>query len=81
MRRVAHCCVDVRGCLEWPKRMLRGMFRENGTTLTPDQARAYLLDELAQGHLVLPMSNPPCDGFSFTTGCPGHPHLENEATR
>lgn len=79
MRRVVHCCVDVRGCLEGPKRMLRGMFSENGKTLTPNQARAYLLDELAQGHLVLPMSNPPCEGFSYETGCPGHDVAESEA--
>lgn len=78
-KRIIHGCVDVRGVLAWPKRMLRGMFRENGKTLTPDQARDYLLDELAQGHLVLPMSNPPCEGFSYEAGCPGHDVAESEA--
>ena len=56
------------------------MFRCDGRTLTPDQARDYLLEELARGHLVLPMSEPPCDGFSFTTGCPGHSYHDMAAT-
>lgn len=80
-RRIMHACIDVRGVLGWPKRMLRGMFRRGGKALTPDQAKDYLLDELSHGHLVLPMSDPPCEGFSYTDGCPGHPHQEGQATR
>lgn len=57
--------------------MLRGLFRRSdGTTLTADEARAHLLDELAKGHTVLPMSDPACEGFSFTNGCPGHSYQD-----
>jgi hypothetical protein len=47
---------------------------ETGRTLTPDEVKAALLDELAKGHEVIPFNAGPCEGFDFAgKGCPGHP--------
>lgn len=80
-----HMCLVVRGALNWPKRLLRNMLRDadSGRSLTAEQARDYLMDQLAQGREVLPMSkscgNPctqaGCSGFDYGRdgGCPGYP--------
>jgi hypothetical protein len=72
--RIIHCCLDVRGALKhFSDRELSGMFRNRSTgkSLTADEARDVLYDHLAQGHEVIPMG-PPCEGFDYKTGCPGH---------
>lgn len=70
-----HMSLDVRGALKWPKAQLRRacgwIKREDGTRYTPEALRDALMDELAEGHEVIPMSD--CPGFDFKTGCPGHP--------
>ena len=72
MSRTIHVCLDVRDALRWPKAKLRGMICDaDRRRLTVDEVRDYLLDELAQGHEVLPFGEP-CDGFDYKTGCPGH---------
>jgi hypothetical protein len=43
----------------------------HGTAATRTEAIEWLYDELAKGRRVLPMG-PPCEGFSYETGCPGH---------
>jgi hypothetical protein len=40
------------------------------------ELRSALMDEIAQGHEVLPTGE--CEGFDYKTGCPGH---ENGADR
>jgi hypothetical protein len=74
LRRV-HTCPSVRGALRWPKRelarMCKGVRMPDGRRPTPDQLRDHFMDELAQGHEVVPLGEP-CEGFSFKTGCPGH---------
>jgi len=76
MNKTIHMCLDIRGALNWPKRMFNGMAKsatdENGRPLTPDQFRDELYDELAKGHRVIPLT-PQCEGFDYQTGCPGHP--------
>lgn len=73
-RKQIHMCLDVRGFLKnSKKRDYKGMFKhDDGRTMTPDEAKDALLDELAKGHVVIPFGKP-CDGFDYSGGgCPGH---------
>ena len=74
---ILHMCLSVRGALNWPRRKLKGMFRDiaTGRPCSADQAREFLLDELSQGHEVIPLGSP-CEGFDYRNGCPGHPQAE-----
>jgi len=66
-----HVSLDVRAAIGWPKRLLRGMFKDaQGRVLSADETRERLLDHLQEGHRFLPLAN--CPGFSYQTGCPGH---------
>ena len=79
MRRI-HVCLDVRGALmNYRPRDLASLFVDaNGRRLNAREAKAALLDELAKGHLKLPVGEA-CGGFSFTDGCPGHDIPEDDA--
>lgn len=68
-----HMSLSVRGALRWPKRKLR-IFTDpaTGRPADPDAAREWLMDQLALGHEVIPLTGEPCEGFDFKTGCPGH---------
>ncbi|MEM5371323.1 hypothetical protein V4C53_35560 [Paraburkholderia azotifigens] len=73
-RRSFHMCLDVRGALtNWKKKDFAGMFKhESGRTMTPDEAKAQLLDELSKGHNFIPYGT--CDNFDHKEhGCMGHP--------
>lgn len=72
---IFHMCISVRGILRWNnrdlKRMLPMFTRDDGAHYaTVDQLRDALLDEIAKGHEVLPMST--CDNFDWKDGCKGH---------
>lgn len=67
-----HMCVDITGVLRWSDRDLSKLFTENGATKPGSYIRDWLKLQLAQGKQVLPMSEE-CDGFSYQSGCPGHP--------
>lgn len=70
-----HMCQSVRGALRnWNKRMLSKIFvhEYTGKPMSADEVKDVLLDELSKGHEVLPFGKP-CEGFSYKTGCPGHP--------
>lgn len=70
MSRIVHMCLSVRGALNWPKRRLRWMFKdEKGRYASGDEAREILLEHLSQGHEVIPMCQ--CPDFDFKKGCPG----------
>lgn len=76
MSRTIHLCVSVRGMLNWSKadakRNMRSITKSDGTRYTDwNELRNELMNELAQGHEVLPMGDP-CEGFDYKTGCPGH---------
>lgn len=69
---IIHCCLDVRGALKnFTKRQLGALFTDNGKRVSADAARDALLDHVAAGHDVIPLG-PPCNGFDYKTGCPGH---------
>ncbi|WP_321895971.1 hypothetical protein [Paraburkholderia heleia] len=73
-RRSFHMCLDVRGALtNWSKRDFRNMFKhDDGRTMTPDEAKAELLEQLSQGHNLIPFGK--CDNFDHKEhGCLGHP--------
>lgn len=72
-RVIHHISISVRGVLGWPKRDMVRLFKsEDGTKLTAEEVREFLLDKLADGNEVLPMGEP-CDGWCPKNGCPGHP--------
>ena len=69
--RKVHSKLDIRGALLRSDEELRGIFEENGRTLTVREARMFLMGHLAKGHKVLPCSEN-CEGFDyFGGGCPG----------
>jgi hypothetical protein len=50
---------------------MASIFTVDGKQLrTANQVKTFLLDQLAQGHEVLPMAD--CDNFDWKTGCRGH---------
>jgi hypothetical protein len=71
-----HLCIDVRGVLRRTDKELgqewANAISVNGQPLTSgkDIRRAFLA-ELDEGHLRIPFGEP-CEGFDYTTGCPGH---------
>lgn len=73
-----HLCQSVRGALmNWTKReWSRALVDENGRRLPADVAKQWMLDQLAQGREVIPITHKPCEGFSYKTGCPGHEMTE-----
>jgi len=75
MGRTIHMSLSVRGALKWPPAKFREatewITKSDGSRFTPAELRDALLDELAQGHEVIPMAEN-CEGFDFKTGCPGH---------
>lgn len=74
MKRVVHCCIDVRGLLKsarFPSDYVGMCKHDDGRPMSPDEARDALFDQLAQGREVIPFG-PACEGFDYTTGCPGH---------
>ena len=79
MRRTLHLCLSVRGALRWDKRMMarqaKAARHADGRVLTGEELREHLMDELAQGHEVIPLGAP-CEGFDYETGCPGHDEPE-----
>ena len=76
MAKTMHMCMSVRGFLsnsKFPRDFIRMFKRPDGTSLSPEEARDHLYDELAQGHEVIPLSGEPCPGFDYSGGgCPGH---------
>lgn len=78
MTAIFHASLDVRSYLKAPKKSLRGLFKHpSGTrSMTPDEARDVLMDELANGHDFIPFGH--CDNFDFKSGCKGHPSNKEE---
>jgi hypothetical protein len=83
MSKTIHMCLSVRGVLKWPARDLKRattwIKKPDGGRFTVDELRDALLDELVQGHEVIPFGD--CPTFDFKTGCPGHeqPELEERS--
>lgn len=74
-----HLCQSITGPLaNWGKREFKQatewIRKSDGSKYTADEVRAAFVDELTQGHEVIPIGEP-CEGFSYKTGCPGHPKV------
>lgn len=67
-----HLSLDIRGALlNWVDSEWIGVVTDDdGRKLSPREAKARLLDELANGKKFLPIGE--CEGFDYQTGCPGH---------
>lgn len=66
-----HMRLDIRGVLmNWSDTRMRGVFSDDGRELSPHEAKAMLLDKLANGHEYLPVGD--CPDFDPKKGCPGH---------
>jgi hypothetical protein len=72
MKTLHHMCVDIEGVLRWPDKKLGKFFTDDGVHRPVKYVRDWLEIQLSQGKKVLPIGEP-CEGFSFQTGCPGHP--------
>jgi hypothetical protein len=85
-------CMSVQGFLRtaaYPKEY-KGVFEHEGKTLSPSEAKAFLMIEQAKGRSVIPCSkecgNPckhaenGCTGFDYSgKGCPGR-YINEEAS-
>lgn len=72
---IVHVCLDIQGYLTNHTRKrdyAKLLRRDDGTVMEADEAKRCLVRELSLGKKVLPFGEP-CEGFSFETGCPGHP--------
>lgn len=73
MKRI-HMCLDVRGAIHngaYRKEMVGSCTDpKTGKKLNSYEILEYLLDCVAEGKQVIPLSD--CDNFSFETGCGGH---------
>ena len=79
MTRTKHICIDVRGAIlnaRDPGSTASSFTHSDGRPATVDEAVAFLMDELAKGHKVIPFGEP-CEGFDYSGGgCPGHDKAE-----
>lgn len=76
MSKTIHMCMSVRGALNWPPKYWRSALKyvtkSDGTKFRDvRELRDALMDELANGHEVIPLSSN-CDNFDFKKGCRGH---------
>lgn len=75
---ILHVSLSVRGVLSQSLAELRRLapcITVYGKRLkTAEEVRDFLLDELSQGHEMLPLSEE-CDNHDWKTGCKGHPSL------
>lgn len=71
-----HLSQSVRGALNnWKKSDFKNAFvREDGTKLTAEEAKEFLLDCLSEGKEKIPLGKP-CKGYDYKKGCPGHEEI------
>jgi len=75
--RTFHMCQSVEGpLLNWTtrdwKQATKWMTRDDGSKMTAMELKAAFVELLGEGKKVIPLGKP-CEGFSYETGCPGHP--------
>lgn len=73
-RRIRHMCLNVKGALlDFSDCDLVSMFsHDDGRPMTAREAKLELMQELVNGHMVIPFDQP-CEGFDYAGGgCPGH---------
>ncbi len=69
-----HFCMDIKGFIRNARkdRDYAGVFQhDDGRAMSIGEAKIMLHNALVAGKKVLPCG--PCEGFSYQTGCPGHP--------
>lgn len=75
IRHLSFCVQGALNACDADLNRLAKSFTVDGVRLkTADELKAFLRDELAQGHEMLPMSDE-CDNHDWKTGCMGHPSL------
>lgn len=67
-----HMCLNVSGALSQTPKNDELSFADNddGTAMTNNQLRIYLMKAQSEGKRVLPIGD--CDNFDYQTGCKGH---------
>lgn len=85
-----HMSFHVRNFLKntkFPKGFRKMFLNADGRSLSAEEARDFLLDEVAKGHVVIPCGNacgnpckqPGCSGYDYSGGgCPGYPIDDTE---
>ena len=68
MATTIHGCLDIRGALKRPG-YWRKLFKFDGRTLTTDEFRNHLCDQLAVGREFIPLG---CPTPTDKGDCPGH---------
>lgn len=69
-----HVALDVKGVLlNNDYRTMLSFKNDDGSKVSPTEAKKFLLDELSKGHLLIPMGE--CDNFDEKKGCQGHEKL------
>lgn len=75
---IKHFCVSVRGILNMTKaekrKIATSITIDKKTLRTADEVQEHFLNELSQGHEVLPVGE--CDNFDYKTVCKGHEERE-----
>lgn len=74
MSTMTHMCMDIEGFMahsKFPSDYKRMFKHDDGRSMTPEEARAELFNQLRMGRRVIPMSA--CDNFDYQVGCKGHP--------
>ena len=83
VRTTHHMCQGIEGPLmnwkavDWA-RFAKCCKSDDGKPMTRDEVKAEFLAMHAKGWKVMPIGAP-CEGFSYQTGCPGHPVPDEEA--
>lgn len=74
MRTQIHMCLSLEGALMnfKAKHWKNCVTDDDGRTMTPEQVKREFIKLLGEGKRVIPYGKP-CEGFSYQTGCPGHP--------
>lgn len=71
MRSHHHVCQSVEGALKnWKSREWKSVAASNDMTIA--EVKQFFKNQSALGRRVIPIGEP-CAGFSFESGCPGHP--------
>jgi len=69
-----HCSQSISGALKnWSRKDWERVAADNGTTAVALKEKFRIWE--FEGKKVLPLSDE-CEGFSYETGCPGHPIKE-----
>lgn len=64
-------CQSVSGALKnWDKKTWDAVGRDNNIPGEWVKERFRIME--FEGKKVIPLNDPPCEGFSYETGCPGH---------